>query len=543
MTQRTLRSLLFLACVSSGLAAVARAQERPAFTSLDRVDWTNWKDLDGLLADIHARTGVPALAAAFVRDGQIVAESTIGAPTFGSPAAVSARAAFHLGSLTKSFTAVVIGKLIEDGKLDWNTSVGRALEGVEMQEAYRGVTLEELLQHRGGLPAYTDGRPPGHDPDKRYSGSPTEQRAAFLADVLALPPVGTPGQTTLYSNAGYALAGFVAERVTGESWEGLVRRCVFDPLGMSSAGFGFPERPQGHVVDGAGFAPVPLDAYPNMAIIAPAGNIHCCARDLARYALAHLSGLAGRDGWLRAETLQRLHTPTAGEEGQSFASGWIVSKDARGEPMHRHGGTVGASYAEMRLYPARQCGVIFLTNVPIGVGEALANEVDRALLQRYAPAPSGFVSAGPGEGATQLEVVAGGASAEQDARLWQLVREISEAINDEDRPAYRALFAASFDQRDADSMFDFMARNVLPARGGVHAFHALGPALKVPGYTSPMRTVTFHLENGFPGYFGFSLDEKGKIEKFSLFVKGDVCPNGADRHCAKIVKLLDEDFH
>lgn len=544
-------------------AGRARLEQEPGDTSrlgtfalLDQVDWSGWEELAGLLGDVHRRAGIPALAAAFVRDGQVVAEATVGVQACGSGEAVGADARFHLGSLTKSFTACVIGRLVELGKLDWDTRVDAVLSDVAMREAYRSVTVEELLQHRGGLPAYTDRRPDGH-PERTYAGTPSEQRAAFLADVLQQEPVGEPGRTVLYSNAGYALLGHMAERVAGESWERLVQRFVFEPLGMTHAGFGFPERPLGHAGNGPDFQPVPLDAYPPMEAIAPAGNVHASVSDLARYALAQLAGLEGRDGFLRAATLRRLHTVAADETGAAgtagatsagaaglgrYASGWIVGSDPSGEPVHRHGGTVGASYAEIRLYPARRSATIVLSTVGSGVGEALANQVTGALLKRYAPRTTGFVSART-RGPVELRPIEGGATAEDDARLWRLIARISRAINDEDRAAYRALFAPGYDLADADSMFDFMARNVLPSRGGVRAFHAPGPPLRSSGSRHsdrPLRTVTFHLENGFPGYFGFRLDDEGRIVELSLFVKDDLCPAGTDRHCAKVVKTLEE---
>lgn len=403
------------------------------------------------------------------------------------------------------------------------------------------MTLEQLLRHRSGLPSYTDRRPDGH-PDRTYEGSPTERRAAFLADALVQDPVGTPGRTFLYSNAGYAAAGHIAERAAGASWEELVERYVFAPLGMRHSGFGFPDTPLGHVGVGPELVPVPTDTYPPMEIIAPAGNIHASVADLARYASAHLAGLAGRDDFLRAGTVQRLHALPPEQDGASFASGWFVTEDAALGPVHRHAGSVGASHAEVRLYPACDSATIVLTTVSSGLGEVLADRIARALLQRYRPALPGFVSIDGERTASDVPQLAGAATAEEDARLWRVVGKLSRAINDEDREAYRSLFAPTFDQRDRDSMFDFMASNVLPSRGGIHAFHAPSAPLRVPGSERTHRPVTFHLENGFPGYFGISLDEADRIVEFSLFVKGDLCPGGTDRHCARNVKTLGEDF-
>ena len=538
MLQRT-RYAFCIALLAVCLPSLCSAQERRAFERLDEVDWQGWKELSGLLDDVRAHTGVPALAAACVRDGKIVAEATVGVRAFGSAAGVAADDRFHLGSVTKSFTAVVIGKLVEEGQLRWDTRVEQVLADIEMRDAYRSVTVEQLLQHRGGLPAYTERRPAGHDANREYSGTPTEQRAAFLADVLVQEPIGASGGTASYSNAGYALAGHMAECVAGKSWEDLVRRYVFEPLGMRSGGFGVPDQPRGHAGNGPEFKPVPTDAYPAMDTIAPAGNIHCSVGDLARYARAHLDGLAGEDGFLQAATVQRLHAVPDGGGAMRFASGWIATEDASGDPVHRHGGTIGASYADVQLYPARRCAVIVLTNVGPGVGEPLASQVAQAMVQRFAPAMTGFVRA---EASEPIPMTEGKATAADDARLWQVVKKLSQAINDEDRGAYRALFAPSYDRQAGDEMLEFMTRQVLPVRGGVHAFHSPRPPLQQAGVEWPLRVVVFHLENGFPGYFGIALNDDGLIAEFSLFVKGDLCPNGTDRKCAHNVRTLDKDF-
>ena len=430
------------------------------------------------------------------------------------------------------------------GALTWSTTIGDVLDDLEPRAEYRGVTLEQLLHHRGGLPPYTHGRPAGHDPAAVYEGTPTEQRTGFLHDVLQQDPVGTPGQTTLYSNAGYTIAGYMAERVTGKSWEQLVESLIFQPLGMTTAGFGIPDHPLGHAGNGPEFTSVPLSAYPKMQIIAPAGNVHCSVADLARYANAHLAGLAGRDGILRSETFKRLHTASRGSGEMRYASGWNLTTGANGQPIHSHGGTVGASYAEIKLYPATDSGVIVLTTVSQGIGEAIAGHLGRALPDRFRPQMDGFITTDTSAGkvSTGTEITAGESTSAEDAQVWRVVQRLSEAINNEDRAAYRALFAPNFNAANRDSMFDFMSRSVLPMRGGLRSFHALSAPLELPGKKLPLRAVTFHLQNGYPGYYGISLNDEGLLADFSLFVKGDICRSGTDRQCPLNAKVLGKDF-
>lgn len=497
----------------------------------DHVEWATWGELSELLADVHARTGVPALAAAWIADGKIVACATVGVERFGSDRAVPPDAPFHLGSVTKPITATVIARLVEEGALDWGTRVAEVMDDLEMHEQYRDVTVEELLRHRGRLHAFTTERPDGM-PEVSAEGSPSDQRAAFLAAALRLPPPDAADEAPLYSNAGYALAGAMAERVAGAGWEELVARHAFGPLGMSDAGFGVPASPAGHAGDGPAFLPVPLDAYPRLEHIAPAGNVHAPVTDLARFALAHLDGLAGRDGALRAETFRRLHEADDG----GWAIGWRCGVTPSGEPVRWHGGTVGASYAEVRLHPASGTAAVVMTTVGPGLGETLVARIVRAMSERYAPQAGEFVSAGP---SLRIETVEGDVPEADDEVFWRVVDGLARAMNDEDRAAYRALFDPDYDAGSRDSLFDFVAEHVIPRRGGIRAFHAPHDPIRIEGSERVTRVVTFHLENGYPGYIGISLGDDGKLVELSFFVKPDLCPHGTDRHCPEVTRELD----
>ena len=557
----------------TGSTQTAETAEVRTVPDLGGVDWVGWETVEELLNDVRKATGIPAIAAAVVRDGNIVDSATVGVRKFGTQQIVGSDDRFHLGSITKSMTATVVGKLVEQGDLTWSTTVESVLPDMPMRREYRSVTVLQLLHHRGGLPAYQTATPEERARIRRLSGTPTEKRAAFLADVLQEEPVGRPGETMQYSNAGYALAGHIAERVTGKSWEDLMRQHIFSPLSMTSAGFGFPgtsavpDQPSGHGRAPNTFVPISDGDHPRMEIIAPAGNVHCSVRDLGRYAIFHLKGLNGEDGYLRSETVKRLHTlpPRVGE--MQYACGWMIQTKPSGETVHHHGGTTGLFYAELELYPQRRAGVAILMNVGRTIGELVANKVGRSLMARYAPnagtiaasSPTRqgqfqFTTTNPESGwaafsgqwksgnADSVKITMGEkASPEDDARTWSVVKSLAEAINNEDRKAFLSLFREER-IRSQKSVFNFMAKQVLPGRGGIQSFHKLSPPIKIPESKFPIRSVTFHLENGFPGYFGISLDEQGKIDHFSLFVKSDLCPNGPDTQCDKIAKTLAKDF-
>lgn len=192
-----------------------------------------------------------------------------------------------------------------------------------------------------------------------------ESRVATVRQVLTENPV-RPGEYA-YSNAGYVVAAYMAERTAKEPWEKLMRRLVFDPLELHSAGFGWPVGPTGSGKAGqpAGHIGTPpklevqevnTDVSSDLNGIGPAGDLHCSIEDLARFAAFHLRGLRGEDGVLKAETVQRLHTPAVGGH---YMGGWVI-RDAEG--WHGHEGTAGTFFAEMTLYPNSNLAVVAMAN-------------------------------------------------------------------------------------------------------------------------------------------------------------------------------------
>lgn len=335
----------------------------PAAKTGTAKDYTEWQNLSDLVEQVHHDAGAPAIVAAIVRSGQIVEKAASGVRRFDRSDRVQIGDRFHLGSVAKSFTATMIGKLAEDGILRWDMTIGQVLDDNPMRSEYRSVTLEQLLQHRGGVPAMASA---GEFADRFEPGQPpAEARAALVRQVLTEKPF-KPGEYS-YSNAGYVVAGYMADRVTRRSWEELMRSLIFEPLELRSAGFRWPatedrpNQPWGHVgtPPDLGFQDCGEDLS-GEDYYGPAGSVHCSIEDLARYVAFHLEGLHGRDGALKAETIRRLHAPASGEH---YMGGWVVKKEEEGERRHGHEGTAGTFFAMVQLYPDDDLGLVAAANI------------------------------------------------------------------------------------------------------------------------------------------------------------------------------------
>jgi CubicO group peptidase (beta-lactamase class C family) len=326
------------------------------------------KDVSPLLAPIIQKHDVPGIAAAVVRNGEIVAVGVAGVRTRGKPDKIAAADRFHIGSDTKAITAMLCGILVDEGKLKWGQTLGETFPELKksMHPQYQAVTLEQLLTHRGGAPGELE-------KDElwgklwQHKGTPTSARRLLLQGVTSQPPEAPPGTKFIYSNAGYSIAGHMAEKVTGKSWEDLMREKIFRPLGMTTAGFGAPgtrmknDQPRGHKPGGTPVEPGP--AADNPVAIGPAGIVHCSIGDWAKFAAANLP--SAKTKLVKPETLAKLHTPPAPAPGDPpYAMGWMIADNQpwAGGPALTHAGNNTMWMAVAWLAPKKDFAVLVACN-------------------------------------------------------------------------------------------------------------------------------------------------------------------------------------
>jgi CubicO group peptidase (beta-lactamase class C family) len=338
-------------------------------------------DTDAVLKAALSATKTPGLTVLVMKDGKIAEAGTVGVRRIDSPAPARADDVWLIGSDGKPMTAALIAKLVDRGVLAWDTPLARLLPDLAagMRPEYRDVTLVQLLSHRAGLPHddgdmaffntfYTDKRPL------------TGQRLAYLAHALKDAPEGPVGQFS-YSNTGFLLAAAAAERATGTSYENLMRREVFEPLGMTSAGFGVPgaDAPQGHH---EGKVATPADANP--AMFAPAGNMYFSMHDWAAFCLDQMAGYHGGGKLLKPQTYRMMETRLPGSNN---GLAWGVQDSVAGfaGPVLTHAGSDGNWYAIVALFPETQSGILIAANAGEDMGgDAAARAVLKALLPEIA---------------------------------------------------------------------------------------------------------------------------------------------------------------
>jgi len=346
-----------------------------------------------------AKYELPALAAAVVKNGKIVASGVVGTRKAGASIPVTLSDRFHLGSDTKAMTALLGGMLVEEARLRWNSTLTEVFPELAdtMTPGLRRVTLEQLLSHTSGIPADNDafaavlGKSSGQD------GNLDELRYWVLQQWSTQPLDAEPGARFAYSNIGYTIAGAMMERVAGKTWEEMITERIFVPLGLKTAGLG-PQATLGRIDAPLGHALVNgrLKAFlagpdgDNPPIIGPAGLAHMSVLDFARW--AGWNAGEGRRGpkLVQPETLKKLHTPVVSmperKDGGKYALGWAqVNVEWAPESLIHHAGSNQKNLAHIWVAPKRDLAMVLVTNVATpGASDALLG-LASALYTKYAP--------------------------------------------------------------------------------------------------------------------------------------------------------------
>ena len=326
-------------------------------------------------ADLQAaaqKAGLPAMQASVADANGIVAHGAFGSTD---------RDAFHIGSCTKPITATVIATIVDAHQLAWDTKVLDVFPEWkdEIRPEFAPVTLADLLSHEAGVEAFGEDEEMAKVP--KFTGSIIERRRAFAHFALQQAPVVPPGTAFSYSNAGFVIAAAMAERVTGRSWETLVRERIFKPLKMKSAGFGWPQRLWGHTAgpDGKLTAVDPHGTYQLADYHAPAGNLHMTSDDLAQFLRAHLMAMRGVTTIIPPSTAAVMHTKRI-KSGLGFG----VNAVSGFQNVATYSGSADTFMTVIAIAAAQDVAVVVQTNAAGDAAQHAVGAMLKELLVRFA---------------------------------------------------------------------------------------------------------------------------------------------------------------
>jgi CubicO group peptidase (beta-lactamase class C family) len=336
--------------------------------------------IDAVVLDGMKSWEVPGAALAVVRDDEVVYLRAYGVREVGGREPVTPDTLFAIASLSKAFTAAAAGQLVDEGKMAWDDPVRRHLEWFRLSDplADREVTIRDLLCHRTGLSR--------HDYLSFATDLGRDDIVRRMGDIALRHPFRS---TFEYNNNMYTAAGLAVGAAAGSSWDEVVEKRVFAPLGMkgatcsAKAAGSSPDhaRPHRRKKDGTVEA---LPWHDGLDSAGPAGAIHASVRDMARWVRFQLGdGTFGGRRLLKKETLAEMHTPQMVvrlEGGPSLAYpeatqlayglGWFVH-DHRGVRVISHTGGLEGFRARVVLVPEKKLGLVLLMNS--GVGSSFAS--------------------------------------------------------------------------------------------------------------------------------------------------------------------------
>jgi CubicO group peptidase (beta-lactamase class C family) len=320
--------------------------------------------LDRHLARRCRSAGLPSLSVSIVRQQELVYARSFGLADRKTTRPATPDTLYRIGSITKVFTTTLLAMLRDRGTVRLDDPVANYLSPeVILPSDPRGapaITLRHLATHSSGLPSLPPNlAPKGDDP---YGGYSVEALYAGLAQIRLDFPTGA-GES--YSNLGMGLLGHALERATEMPYEELLKRSIFEPLGMNASTISLSDRQRAQLAQGYKESDPRVEAVDwDLGCLGPAGAIASSVTDLARFlALQLRAGQAGVTP-ISGGTLVELHTPQRLEDSWEVAIGlgWHIIRDNTLGPIVWHNGGLDGYRSYLAFAPRFQVGIVALTN-------------------------------------------------------------------------------------------------------------------------------------------------------------------------------------
>lgn len=304
--------------------------------------------VDSMVGAYMAAKGPASLSVAVSRGGETLVERAWGLADVAANRPATAATVYKIGSVSKQFTAALLLKQVERGRLALTDSIGRHLT-TGLRPEWRRLTIEQLLNHTAGLAL--DLKREGRNQD----GVPTDTLIAWAArDTMRF----APGARHAYSNVGYVLLGALVEKLYGRPYGQAVREEVARPLGLRTLGWCTDPGKDTTVATGYQYLgpgklqPAPY-AHPSKSL--GAGGLCATAGDLAAWNRALHGGRV-----LAPASYAAMTTPRGASRAYGF--GLQVTTTAWGAPARYHLGAEGMFAAENAWFPAESLSVTILAN-------------------------------------------------------------------------------------------------------------------------------------------------------------------------------------
>jgi CubicO group peptidase (beta-lactamase class C family) len=326
---------------------------------------------------------VPGAAVAVVHEGRPILCQGYGLRDVARGLPATADTLFPIASCTKAFTALCVGLLVDEGKLEWDKPVRGHMPTFKLHDdvATNAMTARDLLCHRSGLPRH----------DLLWYGASFSRRQVF--DRLRYVESSYGFRSTWqYQNMMYMVAGLLVEEISGLSWEAFLRQRVLDVLDMARTNTSTavaqadPDHARPYLYRKGELKEIPYYECDEHEATGPAGTVNSCVREMVPWLMVHTTGgKAGQTQLISPHNLAEMHKPHVfiddaqardrlGYEFYSYGLGWFLHSH-KGQVVVSHGGNLDGFSSLVSFLPRHNLGVVVLSN-----GDGLHNSVPGVLI-------------------------------------------------------------------------------------------------------------------------------------------------------------------
>ncbi len=302
--------------------------------------------------DYMKNENVAGLSVGVLRNGEMFTYN-FGETEKGTRKLPSAETIYEIGSITKTFTGIILAHAVQEGKVKLNDDIRNYLVGnfPNLQFEGKAIQLLHLSNHTSRLPSQPKIVETGKDP---FDTSEPSDEKIFVSVLQNINLDAIPGTKEEYSNFGVGLLGYILEKVYDQSYEQLLDKYIFKPYKMSESKITFMESDymkyaQGYDVEGN------TTKYWRNRLVEPAGGIRSTAKDMLLYMQEQLKAKAESATWLS-------HQLTLGDNKKGRGLNWSISTTKKGYLVWGHAGGTDGFSSLCLIYPELNSGIVLLTN-------------------------------------------------------------------------------------------------------------------------------------------------------------------------------------
>ncbi|MCK5129060.1 MAG: beta-lactamase family protein [Clostridiales bacterium] len=321
-------------------------------------------EIDDYINECMEIIDIPGMSVAIVQNGEVIFEKGYGVEVLGTDAQMTQKTIQAVGSVTKSFTALAMMQLVEQGEVKLDDKATQYLPWFRTLEKEKSdqITIAMLLSHSSGLPTSTPSTS-WFVSDRGENSAYEEARSLASSNLLF-----DPGQSYNYSNAGFLLAGLIIEEVSKMEYEDYIKENILNPLDMNSTSTNIDSFDDlgvlyGHIPYYDSY--MPANKIFNTSFLAAGSELRTSAIDMTKYMMMYLdSGKYDGKRILSADGISNMMEKKSSTMVMGKETGYgygLLNVEEMG--LVFHGGNTRAMSSMMIMHPETKTGIIMLFNV------------------------------------------------------------------------------------------------------------------------------------------------------------------------------------